>query len=240
MNSDAASIKILVVEDEELHRWTIVRKLGEAGYSVHEACSCADAERLADCMEFDLIVTDFRLSDGYGDALVGRIAQKAGRCEVIIMTGEPDLVKAEGGDRVRILTVMTKPIDFGVMLGLIEKWRPGSGRTRGLAGGVLGAYTILSISVPEDILRASDVKGDVALVFEDGSWCGDVAEAVRSIRTLCDGCGSVCAVAGSDTVVGLALREAGFDVLEGMPELRARARKLIGTNERKAVLSVIG
>src|SRR5215207_7155228 len=68
--SDRPVVKVLVVDDTLANRWVLMRILEEAGYTVVQGETAADAVRLA-AGRPDLIVLDVRLPDGSGFELAG-------------------------------------------------------------------------------------------------------------------------------------------------------------------------
>ena len=67
-------ITVLVVDDTLANRWVLLRVLEEAGYSVTEGETAADAVRLANHRP-DLIVLDVRLPDGSGFELARQLKE---------------------------------------------------------------------------------------------------------------------------------------------------------------------
>ena len=83
---------ILVIEDEITWRELLGRILGEAGYDVHVAATCAEGVKLADLHKPDCIISDFHLSDG--DAISVCTAVKSNesikKTPIIIFSSDPE------------------------------------------------------------------------------------------------------------------------------------------------------
>ena len=88
-------LRVLVVEDELLIRWSIVETLTKAGCAVTEAGDAASALRAAAAQDFDAVVLDYRLPDSndltFCEALRGRLPES----QVVMMSayGTPDIIQ---------------------------------------------------------------------------------------------------------------------------------------------------
>lgn len=78
--------RVLVVDDEVSVTGALELVLGDAGYEVLTAQSIAEATRLLNGSFFDLIITDFRLSDATGIDLLAQIKRDSPDTEVILMS----------------------------------------------------------------------------------------------------------------------------------------------------------
>jgi DNA-binding NtrC family response regulator len=109
-----SSLRILVVEDELLIRWSIVETLGQNGHTVLEADTAAAAVvALQEGTEpIDVVLLDFRLPDSNDLTLLQNIRLLAPHAAVILMTayGTPDVMRSalEQG----AWCVMNKPFDM--------------------------------------------------------------------------------------------------------------------------------
>lgn len=78
--------RILVVDDERSIAGALAIILGEAGYGVVTAHSVFEAKKLLGDHNFDLVITDYRLSDATGIDLIAHIKGETPDTEVILMT----------------------------------------------------------------------------------------------------------------------------------------------------------
>jgi DNA-binding NtrC family response regulator len=107
-------LRVLVVEDEMLIRWSIVETLGQAGHTVLEADTAASAvlalEKATDPV--DVVLLDFRLPDSNDFTLLKNIRRLAPGAAVILMTahGTPDVTR--GALEQGACRVMNKPFDM--------------------------------------------------------------------------------------------------------------------------------
>lgn len=99
---------ILLVEDEPTVRRTVVRLLQTVGYEVIEADSVASGERaLAQHgARIDAMLTDLRLPDGSGTALIRAVAARHPKVPVLAMTG---YVEDAERDQLGAVTLLAKP-----------------------------------------------------------------------------------------------------------------------------------
>jgi DNA-binding NtrC family response regulator len=113
MNTAARCLRVLVVDDEPLIRWSISETLGAAGHRVTEAEDAASAlKALVDVREPDLVLLDFRLPDSSDLGLLARIRQIAPAATVILMTafGSSDITA--GALELGASRVLSKPFNM--------------------------------------------------------------------------------------------------------------------------------
>jgi CheY-like chemotaxis protein len=76
---------ILLVDDSEVARHAVARRLRDAGYEVHEAASAAEARACAPA-GFACAIVDIDLDDGDGPSLVAELRAAAPSLEVAFFT----------------------------------------------------------------------------------------------------------------------------------------------------------
>ena len=114
MESLAKPLRILVVDDEPLIRWSITETLGAAGHQVTEASSAATAVQAVTALpNLDLVLLDFRLPDSNDLGLLKKIRTLAPAAAVIMMTafGTPDMTA--GAIELGAARVLSKPFNMG-------------------------------------------------------------------------------------------------------------------------------
>src|SRR5215470_7619115 len=94
--AEKSTLRVLVVDDEPLIRWSVSEALAESGHVVCEASDGASAvELLSDGARlFDVIVLDYRLPDSNDLHLLETVRGLAPDSTVIMMTafGTPEMV----------------------------------------------------------------------------------------------------------------------------------------------------
>ena len=109
----ARGLRVLVVDDEPLIRWSISETLGAAGHQVSEAPDAAAAlEAVASAPGLDLVVLDFRLPDSNDLGLLAKIRQMAPRAAVVLMTAFGTADVTAGALGLGALRVLNKPFDM--------------------------------------------------------------------------------------------------------------------------------
>src|SRR4028119_1140575 len=86
------TIKILVVEDDEVDRMAMRRALKTAGVSVEMvvAVDCKSAISTLNEQTFDCVLLDYRLPDGDGLSLVQEVRAAGSKVPLVVLTGQGD------------------------------------------------------------------------------------------------------------------------------------------------------
>ena len=116
------ALRVLVVDDEPLIRWSVRQGLMQRGHIVAEAACGADAVTLLrqgpDC--FDVVILDYCLPDSRDLGLLDEVRRLAPTSAVVMMTAYADeRVKAEAVGR-GALAVLGKPFRVSALVSLIE------------------------------------------------------------------------------------------------------------------------
>ena len=113
-------LRVLIVDDEPLIRWSIGQTLVERGHHVTETGDAAGARSaLRDGAAFDIVLLDYRLPDSNDLSLLASIRRSDPAPRVIMMTafGRPDMIR----DAIVLgaFCVVNKPFELHAMADLV-------------------------------------------------------------------------------------------------------------------------
>ena len=115
------AMRILVVDDEKLIRWSMRERLQAEGYEVFEAADGAGAAPIIEAGNFDLALLDLRLPDTDGMTLLKKIQEILPGLPVIIITayssvnGAVDAMKSGAADYI------TKPFNMDELAMIVKR-----------------------------------------------------------------------------------------------------------------------
>ena len=113
-------MRILIIEDEITLNRTLQEGLTDFGYQVDTAENYKDAEYFIDIRNYDLVLTDWMLTDGDGIELCKIVKNRSSRTAVVIISARDDkeseieALKSGADDFIK------KPFDFDILLARIE------------------------------------------------------------------------------------------------------------------------
>lgn len=114
MTSTAPHLRVLIVEDENLIRWSIAETLTQHGHSVLEAGSATAAvQALHDTPQpIDVVLLDYRLPDSSDLQLLAHVRRLRPESAVVMMTayGAPEVTT--GALALGAYGVVNKPFDM--------------------------------------------------------------------------------------------------------------------------------
>jgi DNA-binding NtrC family response regulator len=113
MAKNSPPLRVLIVDDEPLIRWSLAETLTDSGHSVIEAGDGEAAVHLLTAAErpFDVVLLDYRLPDSNDLNLLATIRDLAPNSAVIMMTafGTPEV--AAGALQLGAYRVVVKPFE---------------------------------------------------------------------------------------------------------------------------------
>lgn len=113
--------RVLIVDDEDLVRWSVRERLHKAGYLTEEASTGAEAIAAARRTAFDLALLDLRLPDTDGIALMKQILELQPEIQVIIMTAYSTVETAVGAMKLGAFDYLSKPFNLDEMVLSVER-----------------------------------------------------------------------------------------------------------------------
>jgi two-component system, NtrC family, response regulator HydG len=114
-------VNILVIDDEESIRFSFSRFLTAEGHVVVTAQGYREALARMDETEFNLILADIFLEDGWGIDILREIMQRSLKTRVIIMTAYPSTETAKTSFRMNAADYLVKPLRQEGLLNSVNK-----------------------------------------------------------------------------------------------------------------------
>jgi len=116
-----ASGRILIVEDRDSLRRMLERALAQEGYTVAPATDVASGVRLVERQDFDLVLTDLKLPDGSGLAVLAASRAAQPRVPVVVLTGYGSVATAVEAMKLGAFDFLEKPVAIDDLYRLIER-----------------------------------------------------------------------------------------------------------------------
>lgn len=123
MQKKSSALRVLIVDDEPLIRWSLAETLTDGGYEVIEAADGRSAiQALSDArFAIDVIFLDFRLPDSNDLALLSTLRRLSPTSQVILMTayGTPEVTR--GAQELGAFQVVNKPFEMNDLAALVAR-----------------------------------------------------------------------------------------------------------------------
>src|SRR3954470_16662874 len=113
-------LRVLVIDDERDHAETVAEILQAGGYACDVATSGKEGARRIQNEEFDLVLTDLRMGDLDGMAIV-RLVKDHGDMLVMVISGSNDVKKAVEALREGASHYILKPVSKDELLAVVNK-----------------------------------------------------------------------------------------------------------------------
>lgn len=114
-------LKVLVVDDDASHAEAVAETLERIGYECVLANSGRDGARRIETEDFDVILTDLRMADLDGLALLRKARQEQPDAEVVVITGHSDVKTAVEAMQQGAANYLTKPVGRDELRAIIDK-----------------------------------------------------------------------------------------------------------------------
>ncbi len=114
-------LQVLVVDDERPHAEAVAETLERVGYECTVATSGRAGSQLIQQDDFDLILTDLKMADLDGLAILRKARTELPDAEVIMITGHGDVKTAVEAIKQGAANYLTKPIDMAELRAIVEK-----------------------------------------------------------------------------------------------------------------------
>ena len=117
----AKTVDLLIVDDDNEFRATLVRRFVRRGFNVFDAASAAEALEAAERRQFDVAIFDLVMPGVGGMELLKQFKKSHAECEVIMLTGQGSIETAVEAMKHGAYDYLAKPFPLNEMELLIEK-----------------------------------------------------------------------------------------------------------------------
>jgi DNA-binding NtrC family response regulator len=123
MTKTSPPLRVLVVDDEALIRWSLVETLTDTGYEAVEATDGGSAVRALSeaSIPFDVVLLDFRLPDSNDLTLLSKVRRLSPATQVILMTAYGTLEVVTGAMALGVFRVVGKPLEMTEVSALVSQ-----------------------------------------------------------------------------------------------------------------------
>jgi DNA-binding response OmpR family regulator len=123
-----AAPRLLVIDDDKLHRMIVCRTAAKAGYAPAGAATYEEAAKLLQEAAFDCITLDLSLGPHAGVEMLQHLWSIGCKTPIIVISGCDDTicretVKLGKSLRLNICELLSKPVDLGMLRDWLERLR---------------------------------------------------------------------------------------------------------------------
>lgn len=114
-------IRVLIIDDEKPHAEVVSESLERIGFECTVVCNGKDGAKKIETETFDVVLTDLRMADVDGLAIVRKAKEELPEVEVIVITGHADIKTAVEAIKQGASNYLTKPLDMVELRTIVEK-----------------------------------------------------------------------------------------------------------------------
>ena len=114
-------VNLLIVDDDEEFRSTVLRRFARRGFLVQEAADGARVLDLANRKEFNVAIVDLMMPGISGLEVLARLKEGHPDCEVVLLTGQGTIETAVEAMKRGAYDFLTKPFPLNELEVLIQK-----------------------------------------------------------------------------------------------------------------------
>lgn len=114
-------LRVLVIDDESFHAETVAESLERHNYICTVATSGKAGAAKIEQDDFDVVLTDMKMGDLDGLAIVRKVKQHLPEAEVVVITGFGDVKTAVQAIKEGASQYLLKPIDLGELRAMVDK-----------------------------------------------------------------------------------------------------------------------
>src|SRR5689334_11990969 len=119
--ASAEPLRVLVIDDERFHAEAVAESLERVGYSCTVATSGTAGARKIEHEDFDVILTDLRMGDMDGLAILRKARHDLPDAEVVVITGHGDVKTAVEAIKQGAANYLTKPVDLAELRAIVDR-----------------------------------------------------------------------------------------------------------------------
>jgi two-component system response regulator HydG len=120
-DTNAAPVSVLIIDDDEGHAQAVADSLERVGCDCRVATTGKQGSDLIESDNFDVIITDLRMDDVDGLAVLRKAKAELPDAEVIVLTGHSSIHSAVTAMQGGAYTYLTKPLDIQELRSAVEK-----------------------------------------------------------------------------------------------------------------------
>jgi two-component system response regulator HydG len=113
--------RVLVIDDDFRHAEAVAESLEKVGYDCTIATSGVEGSRYLDSDEWDVILTDLKMADYDGLAVLKKAREVQPDAEVVMITGYGDVKTAVEAIKQGAANYLTKPVDIEELRAIVRK-----------------------------------------------------------------------------------------------------------------------
>src|SRR5262245_8366295 len=121
VNAGETPIDLLIVDDDDDFRGTLVRRFRRRGFEVQEAASGAEALDAAERRHFDVAILDMVMPGMGGLELLTRLRNLQTDCQVILLTGQATIESAVDAMKLGAYDYLKKPFPLDELELIIQR-----------------------------------------------------------------------------------------------------------------------
>jgi two-component system response regulator HydG len=118
---DGDSIKLLIIDDDRNHAEAVAEALERVGYQCAIATSGTAGAKKIESEDFDVILTDLRMPDMDGLAILRKARQDLPDAEVVVITGHGDVKTAVQAIKEGAANYLQKPVGVSDLRTMVDR-----------------------------------------------------------------------------------------------------------------------
>jgi two-component system response regulator HydG len=114
-------LKVLIIDDDRAHAEALAESLDRVGYECAVATSGTAGARRIEQDDFDVVLTDLKMADLDGLAVLQKARETLPDAEVIVITGHGDVKTAVEAIKQGASNYLAKPVDLAELRAIVSK-----------------------------------------------------------------------------------------------------------------------